>query len=141
MLTQALTHQHRDCDDHFLRAEEHAGDGELAPAREAWQQFAQAMAAHFSLEEDRLFPELEQQTGMEGGPTDVMRMEHEQIRSLMEQMSQLLATEDLDGFLDQTETLNILIQQHNMKEEQMLYPMCDQALGNRAGEFLAPSDD
>ncbi|PKL96836.1 MAG: hemerythrin HHE cation-binding protein [Gammaproteobacteria bacterium HGW-Gammaproteobacteria-8] len=136
MLTEVLTGEHRDCDEHFQKAEALAADGRLEPAREAWQAFEAAMTTHLALEEDSLFPELEQRTGMDGGPTDVMRMEHVQIRALVGQMGQSLASGDLDAFLDQTENLNILIQQHNMKEEQMLYPMFDQVFGAQAGELL-----
>lgn len=136
MLTEALSDEHRDCDEHFQKAEELAAAGQLQPAREAWQVFEAALTAHLSFEEDSLFPEFEAQTGMAGGPTDVMRMEHEQMRALVGRMGQSLARGDLDAFLDQTENLNILIQQHNMKEEQMLYPMCDQVFGAQAGELL-----
>ncbi|MCP4044204.1 MAG: hemerythrin domain-containing protein, partial [Gammaproteobacteria bacterium] len=34
-------------------------------------------------------------------------------------------------------TLLIIIQQHNSKEEQILYPMVDRMLGNEAQEIIA----
>jgi hemerythrin-like domain-containing protein len=35
----------------------------------------------------------------------------------------------LQGLVDQGDALHILIQQHNVKEEGMLYPMAERALG------------
>lgn len=137
MLTEALMGEHRDCDELFASAESHAADGDAPAAQAAWREFRQALERHIALEEETLFPELEEATGMSDGPTAVMRMEHEQMLAQMERMHSALEDGDLDGFLDLGETLNILIQQHNMKEEQMLYPMCDQTLGSRAGEILA----
>ena len=43
-----------------------------------------------------------------------------------------LDSQDQQQFLGMTETLMMLTQQHNMKEEQMLYPMTDQALSDGA---------
>jgi len=37
---------------------------------------------------------------------------------------------DKDAYLGLSETLNMLMQQHNMKEENMLYPMSDQVLSS-----------
>jgi hemerythrin-like domain-containing protein len=136
MLTDFLTDDHRDCDARFARAEAAASDGDLDTARSAHADFAAAMALHLSMEETVLFPAFETASGMTGGPTMVMRMEHEQIRGMLAQMQAALDRADLDDYLGLAETLNILIQQHNMKEEQMLYPMCDRALAGSAEDLL-----
>ena len=62
------------------------------------------------------------------GPTQVMRMEHQQMRDLMSQAQAAIDAGDTDEYMGQAETLLIMMQQHNMKEENMLYPMCDQHL-------------
>lgn len=136
MLTDFLTLDHRDCDARFARAEAAAADGDLETARGAYAEFESALEHHLAVEEQVLFTEFEARTGMLGGPTAVMRMEHEQIRTLMGQLRQALGSGDLDDFLGFGETLNVLIQQHNMKEEQMLYPMCDRALADCAGALI-----
>lgn len=132
MLARFLTDDHRDCDAHFARAEAAAGDGDLAIAGAAFAKFEAALERHLTMEESVLFPEFEARTGMRTGPTAVMRMEHEQMRALLAQMNRAVADADLDEFLGVCETLNVLIQQHNMKEEHMLYPMADQALADCA---------
>jgi iron-sulfur cluster repair protein YtfE (RIC family) len=35
----------------------------------------------------------------------------------------------VSAYLGASETLNMLMQQHNIKEENMLYPMADRAMG------------
>ncbi len=62
------------------------------------------------------------------GPTQVMRMEHEQIRSLSRDLAQQIQRQDADDFLGLSETLLTLMQQHNIKEEQVLYRLADQTL-------------
>ena len=57
-------------------------------------------------------------------------MEHQQVRALAQSLDELLAAEDKELFLGLSETLMVLIQQHNMKEEMMLYPMMAQHLAN-----------
>lgn len=136
MLTDFLTLDHRDCDLQFARAEAAAADGDLETARGAYAGFESALEHHLTVEEQVLFPEFEARTGMPGGPTAVMRMEHEQIRALLGQLRQALDRGELDDFLGFGETLNVLIQQHNMKEEQMLYPMCDRTLADCAGVLI-----
>ena len=62
----------------------------------------------------------------------MMRMEHAQMRVLVEQMRSIISARDRQEFLGLAETLMLVIQQHNMKEEQILYPMMDQSIANAA---------
>jgi hemerythrin-like domain-containing protein len=73
---------------------------------------------------------------MTQGPTQMMRMEHIQMRELFDQLDASLKRQDSDAFLGDCETLLIIMQQHNMKEEQMLYPMADQVLAGEAEELV-----
>ena len=88
------------------------------------------------MEEEVIFPTLEQRTGQTTGPTQVMRMEHEQMRQLLSDMEEALAREDRDQYLGFAETLMVTTQQHNMKEEQILYPMCDEVFGSETAEII-----
>ena len=95
-----------------------------------------AMEHHLTVEETILFPAFEQKTGMTGGPTMIMREEHKQMRDLFLQLQFALDGKAGGEFLDTTETLLMLMQQHNMKEEGILYPMSDQHLGGEAQQVL-----
>ena len=65
----------------------------------------------------------------------VMRGEHEQMRALVSQANDALAVRDKGQFLGLAETLMMLTQQHNMKEENILYPMMDQCIPQEAAKL------
>ncbi|MFO1427497.1 MAG: hemerythrin domain-containing protein [Steroidobacteraceae bacterium] len=67
--------------------------------------------------------------GSSAGPTAVMRSEHQQLRELLEAGKLSLADEDATAFTGLAETLLTMLQQHNLKEEHILYRMCDSMLG------------
>ena len=135
--TQILPAHHRHCDDLFVAAEESAQRGDWSAAAPAFARFYGQMKAHFEAEEGLLFPAFEAATGMSAGPTEMMRHEHEQMRSLLSQLEAACAAQDGEGYAGVAETLLMLMQQHNMKEENILYPMCDQALGAEAERIAA----
>jgi hemerythrin-like domain-containing protein len=128
-ITEAFAVHHRLCDDAWAEAERCALDGDWERAAVGLRGFLSAMATHLGTEERLLFPAFEQSTGLRGGPTQVMRLEHDQLRSLFERLQAAAQRRDADAFAGAGETMLILMQQHNLKEERMLYPMCDQALG------------
>ena len=127
-LSGFMTGDHRSCDEQLAEAERLVQRGDWTAAAAAWAGFEAAMRRHLAREEDALFPAFERSTGNTGGPTAVMRMEHEQMRALFPQISGAIAARDARQLLGLSETLMVLIQQHNMKEEQVLYPMCDQVV-------------
>lgn len=133
---ECLAAEHRCCDGGFAATEEAAQSGDASRCREEFRGFQAAMELHFRKEEEELFPAFEQVTGNSMGPTRVMRLEHQQMRETMADMRQTLDGGELEDFLGLSETLLILMQQHNIKEEQMLYPMCDRVLGASAGSVI-----
>ncbi|EDP74736.1 hemerythrin domain-containing protein [Hydrogenivirga sp. 128-5-R1-1] len=127
-IAQYLTEEHRKCDRLYAEAEEAVLKGDWDKAKELYEKFKEKTLLHFEKEEEVLFPEFEERTGMTMGPTQVMRMEHNQARELLERLGRAVEEKNKDEFLSAGESLMILIQQHNMKEEQILYPMTDQNL-------------
>jgi hemerythrin-like domain-containing protein len=138
-VTAVLQEHHKLCDEDFAAAEEAAQRRDWSACAAAFGKFREGLLAHFGVEEEQLFPAFERQTGMTGGPTQVMRYEHGQMRDLVSQLEQAQAQRDAEAFSGAAETLLVLMQQHNMKEENILYPMCDQALGGD-GELKAQID-
>ena len=129
---------HGRCDAAWTALEESIASGptEDTPAR--WEAFQEALHNNIAHEEDVLFPSFERATGMtDGGPTFVMRMEHQQMRSVLDQMARAAAGSDWTSVLDYGDTLLMLIQQHNAKEEGCLFPMAADALGATWGELLS----
>lgn len=123
-----LGDDHTRCDDLFAQAEKQVADGEWDKARASHDQFIKAMERHFTIEESVVFPAFEQASGSEMGPTAVMRHEHVQMRQLFVAMEQSLQDRNTNDYLGNSETLLILMRQHNAKEEQILYPMIDRML-------------
>jgi len=102
--------------------------------------FEAGMRRHFEMEEAILFPAFEEATGMTQGPTMVMRAEHVQMNGVLAQIQESLEIDDPDTTLGAGETLLMLIQQHNMKEEGMLYPMVDQQLTAQVPDLIQKMD-
>ncbi|MBT3309344.1 MAG: hemerythrin domain-containing protein [Gammaproteobacteria bacterium] len=128
-ISTIMTNQHRLCDDHFAALENAASTGDWETAESAWKRFNQSMLDHFDNEESLLFPAFESMTGNTQGPTQMMRMEHKQMRSLLEGLQQAVENHYTEQVLGVADTIMLMIQQHNMKEEQILYPMIDNAVG------------
>lgn len=132
-----MAQDHKACDDRFARAEAAVGSGDWATAASEFDAFRKAMERHFEMEENVLFCAFEDRTGMAGGPTMVMREEHEQMRGVLAALGDAVGAQDADEYLGQAETLNVLMQQHNIKEEQVLYRMMDEHLAAEADALLA----
>ncbi|MEO5378296.1 MAG: hemerythrin domain-containing protein [Magnetococcus sp. DMHC-6] len=129
-------YDHRRCDELYADLENAAYDGERDNAKKIFDRFIKAMHHHFKMEEEGFFPVFEEVTGMTQGPPMVMRMEHEQMRGIFKQMELHVQKGDLEGLLRAGSTLLLVMQQHNIKEEQMLYSMADNQLGAKADEYL-----
>lgn len=133
---ETMSGDHRQCDTRFVTVETAINRKDWDEAGKAFAVFARAMLAHFQAEEDVLFPAFENRTGMRMGPTQVMRSEHAQMRELIEAARAALEARDADDYSGYAETLLIMMQQHNMKEENVLYPMCDQQLADACPSLL-----
>ncbi len=121
---------HHNCDTKWVRVEELLDSGDSASLGLAWQDFDQTTRRHLAMEEEVLFPAFEALSGMgHSGPTVVMQQEHQQIRALLEQIAVAIDSGDTEEALDLGDTLHMLTQQHNVKEEGMLYPMAENVLG------------
>jgi len=125
-ITSFMTNEHRDCDDAFVNFENLIAEKNWLELNINWQIFSQKLIHHFEIEERVLFPAFESATGMTNGPTEVMHSEHQQMRNLISEIETALTNQDEEQCQGIAETLMMMIQQHNMKEEQMLYPMTDQ---------------
>jgi hemerythrin-like domain-containing protein len=135
-ISEYMLHGHSVCDDLFANAENAAGDWKKAAAE--FTAFRTALEEHIAMEEVVLFPAFEAETGMaDGGPSATMRAEHVQMRALLDQMADAATRREEQRYLGVADTLLVLMQQHNMKEESMMYPMIESAVPGRADELLA----
>jgi hemerythrin-like domain-containing protein len=135
-IAERMSRDHAACDERFAAAEAAAAAGELPRASEALAAFAAALERHLGVEESELFPAFERRTGMTEGPTEMMRIEHAEMRELVGGLRAALDAGDAAEFLGLADTLNVLMQQHNLKEEQVLYALLDEALGGEGDALL-----
>ena len=134
-----MTESHANCDGLLARAENLAADQDWQGAAAAFDAFVEATEKHFSNEENILFPKTEGSLPP-GGPVAVMELEHRQMRELIAILQDQLSRQDQTEFLGEIETLLILMQQHNMKEEQILYPMLDELLAESSDKLMEEMD-
>ena len=140
-IKEFMSQDHKDCDLLFATAENAVSKNDWETATQAFNEFVQAMERHLGVEEKELFPAFEEETGVVTGPTEMMRMEHDQMRVLFAEMRDALERKHSDDYLGIADTLLILMQQHNIKEEQILYNMMDQRLSDDAGHWQKKFQD
>ena len=127
-INQFMTNDHRDCDSQFAELENIVDDSNFDGATSMFNEFYDHMIKHFEMEENIIFPKFNQCAGGGCNPTNVMIMEHDQMRVLFTQMKEAIEAKDKERFLGLSENLLFVMQQHNMKEEQIMYNLCDNNL-------------
>ena len=129
VLSSFLAAQHRALDQLMEDADNACGTPQGAAA---FARFREAMEHHLEIEERVLFPEFARRTGP-GGPLVVMRQEHDAIRGLLS-ANQSGGDAACRALFD---TMTVLVSQHHLKEENVLYPMSDTLLAGCAEDLLA----
>ncbi len=124
-ITSFLTDDHRFADGLFAAARQHAARGEWAECSRAVDKFRAALESHMKLEEEVLFPAFEGATGTDSGPTSVMRIEHREMLHQLDALAGAMTTANGDGFDGLAQSFLHTLDAHSMKEERILYPMCD----------------
>ena len=134
-ITEFMSDGHHACDEAFVIAEQAALASNWSVAETAFNNFRTDISMHIRMEKTVLFPALVA-SGGPVRPAEMMCMEHDQMQALIEQMAVALANHDAQGYGGLSETLLILMQQHNLKEEQILYPIADQFLATQREELF-----
>jgi len=97
-------------------------------AKPYFKVFFKGLKRHIVWEEDVLFPIFEQKMGLKDeGPTFVMRQEHRRIGEFLNRIHEKVRQADVSSD-DDEEMLIEVLEAHNFKEEQVLYPALDQML-------------
>lgn len=136
-ISEVLTTDHRLGDEMFAAAAQAAERGDWAGCHERFDAFLRALKHHMAIEEQVLFPAFEQATGIAAGPTQVMRDEHQQMLALLDGVAAAIAARDAARLGAAARSFTTLMSSHSAKEENVLYPMCDEALPEFSGEKLA----
>ena len=123
-VAEFYTHDHDELDD-FLKEYQHLKRSDFMKAKSFFRSFKFGLQRHILWEEEILFPFFEQKTGLkEGGPCVVMRQEHKLIKEALEKLHEKVRRANPDSEVEEQELIDLL-RDHNLKEEQILYPMID----------------
>lgn len=134
--TEFMGADHKAFSHKFALAERIVATGNWSEAEAVFTAFRDDMARRLKMEEEVIFSTLTSVSGSPG-PLQVMLMDHSQIKGLLEQMAVAVTQKNAQTYSSLLETLLIVIQRHNFKEEQTLYPIVDRILATRR-ESLFP---
>ncbi|HET9795847.1 MAG TPA: hemerythrin domain-containing protein [Thermoanaerobaculia bacterium] len=111
--------------------------GEREEASRLFETFARGLGRHIGFEEAILFPAFENATGHPAGagPTSVMREEHRIIGALLADIAREIRDPSASP-IGRRRSLAWVLGEHNQKEEEILYPMTDAALGSDGADRL-----
>jgi len=129
VLKDFMLADHRACDEQFADMENAVNDEKWSEASKLLNKFSSNLNHHFDMEEKVMFVAFEARSeSAHCNPTPVMIMEHTQMRNVLKELEKELEAKNKDQFFGLSETLMMTMQQHNMKEEQMMYPMIDETM-------------
>jgi iron-sulfur cluster repair protein YtfE (RIC family) len=99
--------------------------------------FKNELERHIIWEEDILFPIFESKTRIkDGGPTSVMRMEHAQIKNHLQEIKRKFQAKEIQDPCKEEVALFKVLQSHNQKEENILYPGIDNLTSKQEKEQM-----
>jgi regulator of cell morphogenesis and NO signaling len=130
----------------FIGKDEEVSDWveHISNLREKVKQFMEQLEPHSEREEGALFPLMAKYIGKESGPIAVMEYEHEMakkyLRTFKEETSQLskpLKKEEATVMANHVVQAYLILTEHFMKEENVLFPMAEKLLSKEEKEELA----
>ena len=130
--SEALEREHREIDEGLTSFGAGLAAGEWR--REAFEPAARGLRRHIYLEEEFLFPEL-RAAGLLP-PVIVMVREHGEIWHALDAIEAAAESDDLDAARRVCATMLATLGEHNVKEEQILYPASDELIGPEGAEHL-----
>ncbi|RAX51804.1 hypothetical protein CCY99_08365 [Helicobacter sp. 16-1353] len=135
-IREYMINEHRECDEILSQLEDAVISGDWGNVGAKFNEFRDECERHFLEEEQVMFVEFEAKIGIADGPTKVMTMEHNMVRETLKEMQTALESSNKDRMLGLIESVMLILQQHNMKEEQMLYNMVQMHLSDKNDEII-----
>lgn len=130
-----LERDHEEIDRIFERYQSVTGENDIPP-RAVFSEFDERLQRHIDWEEDFLFPVFERRADkqVEGRPTVLMRHEHVQIRMYLRLIEEALDSDEAPRIYENA--LLTTLEEHNRKEENLLYPWFDRELTETESEAV-----
>ena len=136
-VNEALSWDHDRLDTLEQAAFKKRAAGELQAAGDLYAAFAAGLRRHIGFEEELLFPAFEERSGFPptAGPTAVMRAEHREIQALLSRIEAGI-TDAAAPVEELRRRFHAVLGDHNVKEEEVLYPGTDEMLGAEEADRL-----
>jgi hemerythrin-like domain-containing protein len=131
-----LARDHAQCEAMYLAALASVTARDWPRAALRFAGFAQALTCHMAMEEMVVFTAVEQATGTHADPIQALRIEHQQLRGILQRLAGAIAQRHMIDFSDHADTFRIMLQQHSLKEDGILYPLADYVLRARHAELI-----
>ena len=131
-----LRHDHQRCDELLGQAETSVAQRDWEAAIDNLGRFQDMLRRHIRMEESVLLPAFEQTLSGGAGPAAILRAEHRQIDGIVDRMRDAIERSDPADYVLHAETLTLLMQQHALKEEDMLYPLLDRVLARKRDKVI-----
>ena len=110
---------------------------DIERAESIFLSFKSELERHIIWEEDILFPVFERKTGTkDGGPTSVMRIEHIEIKKYLQEIKRKLHVKKIQDPCKEEVALFKVLESHNQKEENILYPGIDNLTSEQEKELM-----
>ena len=110
---------------------------DIERAESIFLSFKSELERHIIWEEDILFPVFERKTGIkDGGPTSVMRIEHIEIKKYLQEIKRKLHVKKIQDPCKEEVALFKVLESHNQKEENILYPGIDNLTSEQEKEQM-----
>ncbi|NRR32480.1 hemerythrin domain-containing protein [Oxalobacteraceae bacterium] len=135
-----MERDHRACEGQYVLAESHVMHHDWAGALREFGQFRLQLERRMQREEQVLFPHLDRTSGNAASPTSLMRGEHGYLRAVLELMDAAIVAGSGNDFFTHADTLYLLMRQHNLKEENVVFPMADRLFDGQVTQLLALMD-
>lgn len=135
-VTEYMSEDHQAIDRLLAAAARAASAGDRADAEVQFAAYEERLKRHVRLEEELLFPLFAVRTGISGGPTSVLREEHEELRRVLAEARE--AAVSMPAFAEALTGLGRMVGEHCVREERVLFPMLDrQLLPNERAALVA----
>lgn len=133
---EVFTHDHRRLEHALEDSVAHVRTGHWQAAAETLGIFRRGIERHMEIEEEVLFPAVEDD-GVETPLTAILRKGHRDLRVFFDELSDALESHDVEEYERIAASIRALLERHDQKEEEELYPAAHERLGASAAVAVA----
>lgn len=140
-IVNILSRDHSHCDELLLQAELNMEKHRWELGLVMFRKFKQTLVRHLTVEETALFPALAEVMSASVPSINAMRVEHQKIMQVLRELDSAVGERDMDQFVGRAKALNLILQQHNCREEHMLYSISGQIPAAKKEQIIAAVRD